>query len=380
MGDMSANQETSEFPFEILDSGLIYRNPKPFLRSIQAYFPSVVSLGDGELVASIVLGEAFEALNSRVYLTRSLDWGKTWQLEGRITKLAGSAPFSEYGRITALNKRELVAWIFRHTRVDPEMGLTNPENMGFVETHMLIYRSADLGRHWTGPQVLTPPLEGPAFEICSPIIPLSDGRWLAPTSTWRGWNGECPNGMKALCLISDDRGETWPDYFNVMDGSYQDIIFWEQKTIELEDGRLISVAWTYDEQQDADLENHYALSQDGRTFSAPAATGLQGQTPAISYLGGDRLLVVYRRTDRPGLWANIASLDGDRWSNLSEICLWGPSRVQNTAQKSTMVEAFHQLRFGAPCITALGNGELLIAFWCVEDCVANIRYIRLGEI
>ena len=44
----------------ILGTGLIYRNPKPHLHAIHAYFPSVVQLTNGELLCSLVLGEAFD--------------------------------------------------------------------------------------------------------------------------------------------------------------------------------------------------------------------------------------------------------------------------------------------------------------------------------
>ena len=44
-----------------LKTGIIYRNPHPHLKSIHAYFPSVAVLGNGDLLATMVLGEAFEA-------------------------------------------------------------------------------------------------------------------------------------------------------------------------------------------------------------------------------------------------------------------------------------------------------------------------------
>ena len=34
---------------ECLDSGIIYRNPKLYLRSLHAYFPSVVVLPNGDI-------------------------------------------------------------------------------------------------------------------------------------------------------------------------------------------------------------------------------------------------------------------------------------------------------------------------------------------
>ena len=68
----------------ILGTGLIYRNPKPHLHAVHAYFPSVVQLTNGELLCSLVLGEAFDAENCHTYVARSGDRGETWRLQGRI--------------------------------------------------------------------------------------------------------------------------------------------------------------------------------------------------------------------------------------------------------------------------------------------------------
>ena len=46
---------------ELIDTGLIYRNPKPFLKSIHAWHPSLTLLDSGELVVSFDLAEAIAA-------------------------------------------------------------------------------------------------------------------------------------------------------------------------------------------------------------------------------------------------------------------------------------------------------------------------------
>ncbi len=62
----------------IIQSGLIYRNPKPHVTSRQAYFPSVILMNNGEMLASMAIGEAFEAVNLNTYICRSKDMGETW--------------------------------------------------------------------------------------------------------------------------------------------------------------------------------------------------------------------------------------------------------------------------------------------------------------
>ncbi|GAG12127.1 unnamed protein product, partial [marine sediment metagenome] len=89
-------------------------------------------------------------------------------------------------------------------------------------------------------------------------------------------------------------------------------------------------------------------------------------------------LSVYRRMDRPGLWANISRLKGSRWVNEDSEPLWGHRVNGLTGKSSSMVHNFSVLKFGAPCITSLPDGTIFVAFWCYEDCVSNIRWFKFN--
>ena len=43
---------------------------------------------------------------------------------------------------------------------------------------LVVTRSTD-GRTWSPFEVVTPPLVGPAFEVCHRIVALPDGEWVA---------------------------------------------------------------------------------------------------------------------------------------------------------------------------------------------------------
>jgi len=299
-------------------------------------------------------------------------------MRGRLLPEAGG-PYSEACRLTRCANGILAALVFRYDRHREEEGLANPETLGFVGTSIAVCRSTDGGETWGLPEPVVPPLVGPEFELCCPIVELSDGAWLLSTSTWRAWDGSDPTGMKAVAFRSDDRGRTWPAYADVMDGSREGVIYWEQKIVELSPGRILSAAWAYDERAGKDLPNAYALSGDGgRTFSPPRSTGLLGQTPGLLALGGDRVLCVYRRTDVPGLWAAEVSLAGGAWETERQVPLWGAPSLFTGEHREDMVSQFNVLRFGAPSLARLDDGGILVAFWCVEDCVSNIRWLKLG--
>lgn len=364
---------------EILQTGLIYRNPKPHVHSIQAYFPSVGVLPDGQMLATVVMGEAFEAANLRTHLFRSADQGVTWQNVGVLYGGTTDRLTTDCARLTVLPDGGLAAFMMRHDRTaHPDDGFTNPANLGFVPTELLLLRSTDMGKTWTNPQPLTPSLTGPSFEMCSPITILRDGRWLIPTHTWPGWDGDCPNGLKMVALVSRDQGRTWPEHLDVMSAPGEKVFFWESKIVELPDGRLLAVAWVYDDLAKSDRHNHYALSADGgETWSPAQSTGLQGQTLTPLVLDDGGILCVYRRMDKPGLWANIAVLQDDGWVNECELQLWGNETCGTTVSTANMSHNFNVLRFGAPSLAHLPDGTVFVAFWCYEDCVSVVRWFKI---
>ena len=360
-------------------TGLIYRNPSPHVSSKQAYFPSVVLMDNGEMLASFAIGEAFEAVNLNTYIAHSKDMGETWSEPKPLLVQQSNNLLSNCARITAFPNGNVIAIVVQsHRENHPEEGLANPENIGFVPTDLLLVRSEDFGYSWKLPEIIDPPLIGPSFELCSPIVPLRDGRWLWPTSTWRSWTGYSPNGMKMVALVSSDGGKTWPAYTNVMDGDADHIIYWESKIIELANNVLITVAWAYNEAQGKDLPNHYTISRDdGKTWLIPRSTNIQGQTMAIAALPDGRLLSVYRRIDKPGLWVTISRLDNDAWINEDEFPLWGSQEKSLMHKSDSMVQDFNELKFGAPCITVLPDNSVYVAFWCYEKMVSNIRWFKL---
>lgn len=362
------------------ESGIVYRNPVPHVFSRHAYFPSVIEMDNGELLASFATGESFEAANLNTYVCRSADRGITWSEPTALMEINPDALLSNCARITSLRNGEVIAVVVQHHRKDHYgEGLANPENLGFVPTDMLLVRSGDYGRSWDKPELIRPPLTGPSFELCSRIVELKDGRWIWPTSTWRGWDGDCPNGMKMVAWVSADKGRTWPSYMDVMNNSEDRLIYWESKITELQNDNLLAVAWAYDEKHDTDLPNHYSLSSDGgKTWQDPRSTQIQGQTMAVSELPDGRILSVYRRKDKPGLWANVCRIESNRWVNEKELPLWGVSNRELLDKSDNMVHDFNELKFGAPDITLLSDSSIFITFWCYEKLVSNIRWIRLS--
>jgi hypothetical protein len=361
---------------EVCATGLVFRNPKPNLRAVHAWHPSIVLLDSGELVASFDLGQAVESLDYRTYLSRSSDDGQTWEPPVPLFTDTTNRRATHSVRLSRTANGTLLGFGGRSYRDDPEEGLTNRANLGFVPMDLILLQSRDGGHSWQGPTTVQTPLLGPAFEMCHAIVELRDGRWLAPTSTWRGWDGQEPNGMKAVALVSADRGRTWPEYLVVMENTTQGTVYWEQSLAQLPDGRLLAVAWAFAERKGTSLPTPYALAQDGRMFGPQRLTGLRGQTAKILSVGDNRILCLYRRDDRPGLWANLARIEGDAWVNLEEAPVWQGAASGMTGAANAS-EELGRLKFGYPSLVQLRSGDILALFWCCEDCIFNIRWIRL---
>ena len=363
-----------------LATGTIYANPNAHIKSIHAYFPSVVCLPNGELLASYVLGEAFEAVNVRLYLSRSTDRGETWTECGPLSNDLEGQAISESGRLSVTKEGQPIAlWYQCDRREHPNEGLSNPQNMGFVPVSFHILRTTDLGHTWSKPTRIEPSVKGCEFELCAPITILKNGTWMIPTSTWKKWDGSLAPGYKMLALVSHDEGKTWPEAINPMYIPGQDLIFWESKIVEYPDGTLLAQAWTHNYVTGKDSPNHYSLSRDGgKSWTLPQSTGLNGQTMTQFILDDGRLINVYRRMDTRGLWAQVSHLEGDRWVNEETTPLWGQQADKLTGSHASMVDNFRVLRFGAPSITRLPNGAVFVAFWCYEDAKSVIRWFRFG--
>lgn len=359
-----------------VDTGLVYRNPRPHLYAKHAIHPSLAFLGGKEVLVSFDIGQGPESMDYRTYVSRTTDLGKTWTQPARILNETTLRPSVHTVRIGGLSDGSLIAMGIRAYRDDPDGDLVNRANLGYVDSDVIALYSHDKGHSWQGPMTIKPPLVGPQWEVCHRVLELADGRVLWPTSTWRDWNGKQPNGIKAVAFVSHDKGKTFPDYVEVIDQTKKHTWSWEQGMTQLPDGRLVSVVWSFNEKTGRSLPTQYMVSEDGKKFSAGKPTGLHGQTAKLLALPDGRILCVYRRDDKPGLWVNVSRLEKNKWINLEEAPLWQGASSGMTG-KGNNTDELSGLRFGFPSMTMLPDGSIFLVFWAMEDCVQGIRWIKL---
>jgi BNR repeat-like domain len=364
---------------EIVDTGVIYRNPNPALMSRHVHFPSLVALPDGDLVAAMDIGSAFEAVDVRSFVCRSSDEGKTWSQPAQIFEPDESRhPVSTTCRINSLPDGSLIGWVCLFDRTRTDMGLADPKTDGFVRTEFTVTRSGDGGKSWSQPSPVKLPVDWHHFETCSPPVTTGD-RTLVPSSPLKSTRGEYPDIPSGVAFTSLDGGETWPEMTTVFPGGQTDPSAWEMKLTTLSDGRVLAVCWSYDPGPKKAIDNRWVVSTDGgASFDTPQSTGIHGETCTPIALEDNRVLCVYRRFDKPGLWSQLAQVGADSWTPLADQLVWGgPGYAAGRLDAGGMFENMSDLQMGLPTLIRLPGGDVLAAFWCVEHCVSNIRWYRI---
>ncbi len=69
---------------KLLETGLVYRNPRPQRRSVHAWHPTLVILADGWLLSACDLTQAAESVDYRTWCSHSSDNRHTWTAPVRI--------------------------------------------------------------------------------------------------------------------------------------------------------------------------------------------------------------------------------------------------------------------------------------------------------
>lgn len=182
---------------EVVESHVVYENAKPNLRSRHGYFPGVVQLPSGELLALVVIGEAFEAVDLTTYVTRSADLGRTWQLQGPMFDTRRDPHrTSDFMKPQILRDGSLVALGYRFDRKDPEQPIAIAETDGALNGDDIASSSTDEGRTWTPARVIprrTPEL----IEFPSRPIQLTSGDIVATGGLFKMPDGTNPAASSA---------------------------------------------------------------------------------------------------------------------------------------------------------------------------------------
>ncbi len=363
---------------DYIEGHVVYENLMPHVRSRHGYFPGLVQLSSGDLLALFVIAEAFEAADATTWIARSRDDGRTWILEGPLQdKPPSGTATSDYLKPTVLKNGTLIALGYRFHRHNPNEPIGIAATRGLLPGDDIVSRSDDGGRTWTTPQIIVrsrPEL----LELSGPAIELRSGDLVAVAALCRMPDGSNPSGQIGVLLRSGDRGRSWDDRHTFFEAPSCNLTPLESRIVEMQPGRLVAIAWAFDYRTEKSHTNHVVVSRDdGRKWSAPIDTGHMAQASSLLWLGDDLLLSIHaHREGEVGLVVRLVDFRHDRWNVTAERVIYG-GVGQTSGTGRGMIETFSSLRFGQPSLVRLMNGDVLATHWCIEDGQGKIRTHRL---
>jgi hypothetical protein len=374
---------------EILDSGILFINPDPSRYHVFASHAHPLQLTEQEFVSTYQRGSALYSADVEIALTRSHDGGTTWNDEGAIHDRANDdRPYSYHdGFLSRVRGGMLAVLSFRIDRSDPDRPIFGPTG-GLSKTEPILFFSHDAGHTWSRPRPIALPA-GIIATPATPIVELTDGRWLATFDRWHGFDEPGPYRPQMFAIFSADHGRTWSQPTVIADGNARGTGFWHGKTILLRDGRLYSTFWAADltdgERGPLDLPLHYVFaSPTDRHWSVPEPTPIPAQTHWPGELPGGGLCIVYtwRVAERPGFMAVISEDGGRTWDLDRQVRLWDATGWTHLGINAPDVypHSHDTIAFGAPTLLTTLQGDLYASWWCTYASITHIRWARLRAI
>ena len=341
---------------------------KPALRA----FPTMVDLGDGELLVGYDLSRDHHATPPMGFMTtRSFDDGKTWSesfalcaMPGyHVTGCLGLMKCPDGSLMCNLARAYYPAWR-QHQSVSLSEAHVVPDMAPFGERgprrfdHFVV-RSWDKGYNWTP---LAYPLDLFPIGMWSSHATgdsgpheLSDGRWM--------WSVQGlvrhDNRRVAGVTYSSDKGHTWSPVKLIYDLPYASAT--EQRIMRLDDRRFLSYTrvdplvlrgrWEYDNNV-----VHFSLSEDeGETWSEPWKSNFLGSgAPELHRLNDGSFIMVYRDMDpdRPGVNVSYSRDECRTWAFAGQLS--GP------AERST---GLPHTELGYPVSLRVSNGQIFVVYY-----------------
>ncbi len=355
---------------DVLDHTIVWENPTPTFTSRHAYFPGIVKLPSGDLLAMFPIGQAFESSDQVIHISRSADGGRTWSEPTPLHEeyrpgLAGL-------KATVLDDGSLIALGYGHYP-DGDRYL-NLETGGCPGGMNLICTSDDDGRTWTKPAEW-PHRYPEVLEVSGPCIQLQSGDLVALGTPIPVYDGSRPTGVKGFAMRSADRGRMWDDSIIYFD--QPPISPLEARLTQLDDGRIVAIVWALDETAGFCHNNLISISHDdGRRWSKPIDTGIPGQASSVLSRPDNHLLSIHaqREADPVGVFVRAIDLAGDQWNVITEANVWDRAPARKVGGYIDMGE---NIKFGQPSLLHVDGDEYLAYHWAIEDGQGRILAHRL---
>jgi sialidase-1 len=351
----------------------IYENPAPLLVSRQALFPGIVRLPDGQLMALLSIGQAFDAADMRAFVSFSRDNGQSWTPPARLNDHESQPEEQESFKPVLLQDGRVLATGYVFARPDRLQPIVDPVTLELPRLIPKLSVSTDLGQSWTVPRAIE--IEGdPPLELSGPATQLRSGRIIAPASPFHLRS----TGHSGWVIASDDGAATWFKLSEFYRAPASDVHTWETRLVAWGESRVAVMWWAYDHTRGINLSNHIAFSSDdGRTFGPAVDTGVPGQSSNLIHLREEKLLTIHtHREGEAGLVVRRVDVGGDGFRIEEELELFTDPAMGSTT--ADMKQQFGSLKFGQPSVLKLTESEALAYCWSFEQHQYIIKGFRIA--
>lgn len=368
----------------IIASGLLGR-AEPGTTRANLTFPSVTSLADGTLLATLRAGDEKDSARERIEFYRSADNGLIWSGPTHPFEppaLHGTAGTLKLCYITELSPDRLIAaamWVDRTTY--PGQPLFNAATEGCLPMAILLSDSTDNGASWTPWREVAMPEEIGPPSLTSPLLKLADGRLAMSIETNKTYLDGSKWLQKAVFFHSADDGQTWSAPTTVAEDPSGRIFNWDLRCAVAPDGRIGSFAWTYDTETTTYLDIHRRVSADGGlTWTAPEALGVSDQAARPAILPDGRVVLAW--VDRFGsrtIKARLAASLDAPFDPETEVTVYSHQQPEAAASDTgDMLASMDVWSFGLPSATALPDGDVLVVYYAGTPQSLDVHWAKLG--
>ena len=350
-------------------------------------FPGICVLPSGRWLCTCRAAPTKPATaGQHVLLSWSDDEGQSWTKPVAPfvpPDVAGQPGLFRVASLTALGGERVLAALCWVERCDPSLPYFNEKTQGLLDTKVFLAESREAGESWSKPMLVnTHPFHVPA-PLTGPVLLLRDGRWACHFELNKHYDDTAVWRHSSVCLFSSDEGKTWPEHVVVSHDPTNRIFYWDQRPAVLQDGTILDVFWTYDNQAAVYLNIHARESRDnGKTWSEIWDAGIPGQpAPPVAVNGGRIALVYVDRTASPVIKLRLSSDRGRTWPAHTEQIVHGGEVKSQTWRKQTMQDAWAEMgkfSIGLPCTALLPDGDVLVAYYAgpETDCT-DIHWARV---
>ncbi|KKS44686.1 MAG: hypothetical protein A2Y13_02340 [Planctomycetes bacterium GWC2_45_44] len=362
--------------FEIIETGYVYKTAIDCTDKVAVGSRCAVSSRE-EILCTFMIQKKLGGNDFKPVLCRSFDHGKTWTKPNLIWPDLQDK-FSIFGSISKGTNGEYL--FFGQRTVIDKVGESFwcEATSGLKANELIWAKSCDNGATWSKFTVIPMPVPG-AAEAPGAMCVARDGSWYCCYSPYKTFNPDIAVKINQVIMLrSRDEGNTW-EHKQMLTFDEPDSGGAESWITELGNSTLLGMSWHFNRTSGADYPNAYSLSFDGGSSWQPTqASGLKGQSLALTPVIDDYALVVYNQRKNPpiGIW--LALLKSNRKEFLIDAneIIW-TAAIPGRNNTDTDHRQWTNFAFGEPSVTMLQHNIILITFWCIQPDAQGIGFVKI---